>query len=532
MSAQNDGAQVARLVTFLGTGKYSETVYRFGEREAQKTPHVCRALAELLQPSDIAVLATEEAEKAHWERLQDELRSGNFPAPRLAPIPKGGRPEELWQQFETIKAELRGADGPVMLDITHGFRSQPFFAAAVANFVLAVDEKPPRLRVCYAAFEAKDAQTGVAPIWELTEFVTLLDWTRALAMFLRTGHADDAARATERLGRDLKKDWFEGGRQGGAPKLGDFGKALAQFGADLETLRTGDLLIGRDGKKPSTNRLRDAARDAAGDARRHVPPLADILDRVAAMAEPLVGAGADLSGERGRAAVAALAGLYLGLGRYLEAAATVREGWVNLYAPKTALAPGAADFDPQDRKRAEDRANEHDSTFREVTDRRNDFLHAQYRPGAQKASDVVETVRRLVEKLRTADKTARGACFVNLTNHPSAKWDEFQTKAALALAEAIADVAFPAVPPDADEGAVAALAEECVAKVPREASHALVQGEFTLAAELVRRLQSRGIVCVAATSERMVEEAADGSRASMFRFVRFRRYPDPSQASA
>ena len=420
----------------------------------------------------------------------------------------------------------------VMLDITHGFRSQPFFAAGVANFVLALDEKPPRLRICYAAFEAKDKETGVAPIWELTEFVTLLDWTRALAMFLETGRADDAARATERLGRDLKKDWFERGMQGGAPKLGDFGKALAQFGADLETLRTGDLLIGRDGKKPSANRLLDAARDAAGDARRHVPPLADILDRVAAMAEPLAGAGADLSGENGREAVIALAKLYLRLGRYLEAAATVREGWVNLYAPKTALVPGAANFDPEERKRAENRANGRDKTFQEVTDRRNDFLHAQYRPSAQKASDVVDTVDTLVKKLRDAGKTARGRCFVNLTNHPSPGWDEAQTKAALALAEPISDVAFPAVPPEADEGAVAALAEECVAKVPREASHALVQGEFTLAAELVRRLQSRGIVCVAATSERMVQEAADESRASTFRFVRFRKYPDPSQASA
>ena len=71
-----------------------------------------------------------------------------------------------------------------------------------------------------------------------------------------------------------------------------------------------------------------------------------------------------------------------------------------------------------------------------------------------------------------------------------------------------------------------------MAKVPCETSHALVQGEFTLAAELVRRLQNRGIVCVAATSERMVQEAADRSRASMFRFVRFREYPDSSQASA
>jgi hypothetical protein len=120
----------------------------------------------------------------------------------------------------------------------------------------------------------------------------------------------------------------------------------------------------------------------------------------------------------------------------------------------------------------------------------------------------------------------RGSCFVNLSNHPSVKWEEAQTKAALAFAERIEDIAFPAVPPDADEKAIEALAEECVAKIPRETSHALVQGEFTLTVELVRRLQARGITCLAATSKRDVEEGGDGRRVSTFTFVRFRAYPE------
>ncbi len=557
MSVPNDGAQVARLVTFLGLGRfdkeqdqyvYEPTEFEYLERRAAKTPYVCHALAELVRPSEITILATEEAQRAHGDALKEKLRGGNFPAPCFVRIPFGRQPSELRQQFQAIKTELRRGTGPVMLDITHGFRSQPFFAAAVANFVLAVDEEPPRLRVCYAAFEAKDTQTGVAPIWELTEFVTLLDWSRALAMFLRTGRAEAAGSETERLGRDLKKDWFQSGKEGDEPKLKDLGEALKQFGSDLETLRTGDLLFG--GEKSSAARLLEAARRAKEDAELHAQPLADVLNRVVAMVEPLVGAGADLSGENGRKVVPALADLYLRLGRYLEAAATVREGWVNLYAAKAALVPGAASFDKSERERAENRARllrplakenptrkilepkDLDPQFSKISKIRNDLLHAQYNDSASAGGRIVQTVKQLVEEFKRASHDSAGACFVNLTNHPSAKWDALQTKAALALAEPIIDVAFPTVPPDADEGAVAALAEQCVAKVPREASHALVQGEFTLAAELVRRLQNRGIVCVAATSERMVQEAADGSRASMFRFVRFRKYPDPSQASA
>ncbi len=518
--------KIARLVTFLGRGKYHAVEYEFAGRRASSTPYVCHALVELLRPSEIVVLATEDAERDHGQGLRDALRASNQPAPRFEGIPSGGTQGDLWQQFSVIKNELRGSDGSVMLDITHGFRSQPFFAAAVATFVHAVDDNPPDLHVFYGAYDPQHPESG-AEILELSEFITLLDWSQALAMFLKTGRAEDAAEATQRLGGVLAKAWAEGGKQGERPNLDVLGKGLREFGADLETLRTGDLLLGRGITKSSAARLLSAAREAKEHVAKHAPPLADILDRVVGMAEPIAGARHDLSGPESRHAITALAELYLHLGRYLEATATVREGWVNLYAAKTALVPAAISFDYKERTRAEDRAKRNDRTFREVIDRRNDFLHAQYRPSGQRSADVIETARSLVEKFKIASETPRGACFVNLTNHASAEWDEAQTKAALALAERIEDIAFPAVPPDADEKEIEALAERCMAQIPPETSHAVVQGEFTLTVELIRRLQAQGITCLAATSTRDVVENPDGKRVSTFTFVRYRAYAEP-----
>lgn len=523
MSTPSEEARVARLVTFLGTGHYQDTICEFETRQARPTRYVCRALADLLQPSDIAVLATEEAEQTHGAALQEALRTGNCPAPLFVRIPFGRNSSERWKQFELLKDQLRDCSGPIMLDVTHGFRSQPLFAASIVAFVRAVDDAPSQLRVCYAAFEAREA--NVTPIWEITEFVTLLDWAQALRMFLRTGRAQEAAEETERLGRGLAKTWVDSGKRGERPTLDKLGAALRVFGADFETLRTGDLLIGRGGTKSSAKRLMETVQFAKQHAAEHAPPLGDILERVAAMAEPLASLGKDLSGEAGRKAITALADLYLRLGRYLEAAATVREGWVNFHAAKLALVPASSGFDMRERKQAENRAYEQDPTYQEVTDRRDDLLHAQYRPSAQKADDMIGTVKCLVEKLRIASETRRGACFVNLSNHPSAGWDDAQTKAAGALAERIEDVAFPDVPPNADEKAIEALAENCIARIPPETSHALVQGEFTLTVALVRRLQERRITCLAATSARQVEEDAEGRRTSSFTFVRFRAYP-------
>ena len=72
------------------------------------------------------------------------------------------------------------------------------------------------------------------------------------------------------------------------------------------------------------------------------------------------------------------------------------------------------------------------------------------------------------------------------------------------------------------------MAAEIVLGLPLDTREAMVQGEFTLAFTLVRRLQRRGIICLAATTKRVVEMLDDGSTLRKFVFVRFRPYEAPS----
>jgi hypothetical protein len=116
--------------------------------------------------------------------------------------------------------------------------------------------------------------------------------------------------------------------------------------------------------------------------------------------------------------------------------------------------------------------------------------------------------------------------FINLSNHPSACWGEAQRQAAFRFAPQIKDLQFPSVPPEADVHEIDALADEVVTRVATEASgatHAMVQGEFTLAHTLVGKLQRMGIVCLAATTRRVVEQS-DDTKTTRFNFVRFREY--------
>jgi CRISPR-associated protein Csx16 len=524
-----------RLVSFLGTGGYRETRHRFpDESVGTETKYFCRAIAEFVRADEIAVVVTAEAKSAHGEGIVEELRSANLPAPSFHPIPKGESEAELWQQFEVVKDLLRPPTGTaVMLDVTHAFRPQPFFAAAVAAFVRAVDRDPAAVRVFYAAFEAPI--DGMTPVWELTPFIELVDWAQGMTLFLRTGRSAGVAERTIHLGRQLARRWAKT-KEGEPPRLEKLGKTLRDFGGNLETVRTGDLLLpGTTGSAASLSAALQEAKEGAAV----IPPLADVLDRVQReMIEPLLGATDHLAGEAGHRALAGLARLYLETGRWAEAAAVVREGWITRYATPSAAFGGRNQARPSveesARRDAEDRwkIEERDAAQR-IAEVRNDIEHAGFKnqPGA--ADTLQKRLARLVEDFARLPSAAPARAagdtpvFVNLSSHSSSDWSEAQRHAALRLASEIKDLRFPSVSPEAGIAEIAALADRVVARLATElpgATHAMVQGEFTLAYTLVHQLQKRGIVCLAATTTREVLEDSGGVKTSRFEFVRFREY--------
>jgi len=122
--------------------------------------------------------------------------------------------------------------------------------------------------------------------------------------------------------------------------------------------------------------------------------------------------------------------------------------------------------------------------------------------------------------------------FVNISNHPSAKWGTMQMEAAQGFAPKIMDIPFPRVPPTADEDEIEALAGQVVDSLPEGVSHAMISGEYVLTFSLVSRLQAQGIACMAATTERIVAKDEEGKKVSTFQFVHFRRYPTLSTSQS
>lgn len=534
----------ARLIGFLGKANYTTTTYEWDgyQVESRFSPHaIARLLGERGETlREVTVICTKEAWDLHRIELTECLRNDTGLEPHVREIPRGSNPDELWQMFRVLCDEFRGdATAHLVVDITLGFRSQPFFAAAVLAFVRATTEPLPPLRVLYAGDLASGQPTKV---WEITRAIEVVDWAHALQLFLKTGRAGPVAQLAKSRGHDLARQWAKD-RNGPRPALDELGRAIQQFGEDLATLRTGDLLLGREGSRSSAHRLLDAIQRAKPAVEAHLPPLAEILERLERMAEPLD--VDDLQSERGRRGLAALAQIYVEMERHVEAATTIREAWVTLYADPSATRPGTG-FDQKKREQAERTCRQvlGERRYDEFGQLRNDLNHAGMNHDPRSSRRIVDAVKREVEHFKQivhqgtlpSSFTAAAAgppVFLNVSNHPSSSWAPEQVQAALELVGPggrLEDIPFPLMDPARlDRIYLEELAEAILQQMDRLqgiVTHAMVQGEHTLTTLLVARLQARGIRCYAATTDRVVDETAlDGVKMSRFTFRGFREYP-------
>lgn len=117
--------------------------------------------------------------------------------------------------------------------------------------------------------------------------------------------------------------------------------------------------------------------------------------------------------------------------------------------------------------------------------------------------------------------------FVNLSNHPSKTWSETQKKAAQQYGQII-DMPFPTISATGDELYILDLVRDFKVQILsrfnplNDVIH--VMGELCFTFALVQELKKNGFVCLASTSERVVEEKEPGIKEVKFEFMRFRTY--------
>ncbi len=222
-----------KFISLLGTNPYMPCNYYLGEQMVKDCCYIQKALVEILLDQNIviekvSIFTTEEAHNKNWKKnaysherlgLKDELEilanKNNFIVENLI-ILQGHKEEELWEIFEIILNELDEED-EIILDITHSFRYLPMLTFIIINYARIV-KKCSLKAVYYGAFEVLgDAQKAAklpieernAPIFDLTPFIDLFDWTFAIDRYLATGDASMVEKLTfletKKITKELNK---------------------------------------------------------------------------------------------------------------------------------------------------------------------------------------------------------------------------------------------------------------------------------------------------------------------------------------
>lgn len=561
------------FISVLGTGNYGECTYKKGIFECrtkfiqQATLEYHKQLGVEWNESDaIYILLTAGARQQNWIECKDykgnvtdekglskvlaamELRASIHGVD----IKEGKDEAELWDIFDTM-LNLIEEDDELYFDLTHGFRYLPMLVLVFGNYVKQLKRATVRA-ITYGNFEMSKRDTKPAPIIDLLPLSTLQDWAFAAANFKNNGDVKDLLRLSRpELLRRLSESE---GKDSVARNLNGFMKQLEKFIDEVRLCRGVDIYNAESFRKMMN----------------FAPNLTDFIKPLKPIIKNIIDTLDDFSTEKGASNCLAAAKWCLSKGLYQQAVTELQEGIVTYFcsrydiyvddhskrgivnlAFKKKLTPDS--YIPSEDKETERKVDEimKDenitqnllNSFADLTDIRNDYNHAGMRNDKsypyrkpRDANKLKAGIKKYIETMipifldilptnHFGNLIKSHRLFINLSNHPSDKWGEEQMCVAKQYGE-IEDLPFPQVSPDASEKDVCNIADEYVYVILGKATDndvtVHVMGEMGLTFALVKRLQSHGIKCVYSTTERILENIADGSCKKAFNFKQFRDY--------
>lgn len=174
-------------LSFVGTGELKPARYTCGEQVCDSFV-VQAALAEFFRPEKIILFVTEKACRENLDTVRSALHE--YPCTvTVIDIPAGKTEQEIWEIFSIISHTTQ-PDDEILLDITHAFRFLPFLAFITALYLREISEGTLS-GIVYGAYEAGEDitdETGLkrrtAPVFNLTSYITLMDWILAVRSFV------------------------------------------------------------------------------------------------------------------------------------------------------------------------------------------------------------------------------------------------------------------------------------------------------------------------------------------------------------
>lgn len=284
-----------KLISFLGVGNYVEVNYYSGDTKnlVKNCKFIQEALIKIFckdwdKKDSIKILLTKEAETKNWKSsgnhkgLEDIIKDLKLKC-RVEPvfIPEGKNQEELWKIFDIILKNIDDKDR-IIFDITHSFRSIPLLVIIILNYAKflknievegiyygAVETLGPLSHIKELPSEQKNA-----PIFDLTPFVSLFDWTIGIERFKDTGDASFIFSLTKKTLSPYFQQMGKKKINEDIVKINKFAKSLKTFTDNISTSRA--LYISKSTEKIFKN-LKEAKQL---DLFKFIPPVEPLLTKV------------------------------------------------------------------------------------------------------------------------------------------------------------------------------------------------------------------------------------------------------------
>lgn len=391
------------ILSFLGTGNYQPCRYQY-HGSVYETAYFAHALHHFYPDHHAKIVMTAAAKDKH----QQQLHTLQHPPEAtfvfdIIDIPDGKDEAELWDMFALL-ADALPANSRVIVDVTHGFRSQPMLALAAGVYLRTVKNVTIE-RIVYGAYEARDTHTNTAPVFDLTSFLDLIDWSVSAEQFIKYGNA----RPMSELLSDLHEESSAQLERDTTENLKDVGVKLARLSDDLAVNRP-RAIVQRTQNLPETIAESSSALEHLSPTK----PFGLLLEQVNTRITPLAAAAGDLFSAEGFAAQAEMLNIYLDTEQYAQAITLAREAIVS----KVCQCYGHNPNRDSDRRKAEDILNDlaydydHFYTipaenyslaklWSDVRSLRNDINHAGMRKDAKSSTDAIPEIKAVCRRTRT-----------------------------------------------------------------------------------------------------------------------------------
>lgn len=564
------------FISVLGAGYYGECKYIKEDFLSEHTRFIQEATLQFVvnetwdENSKAFFLTTQLARKLNWDTPENErfnsaaktketYESLQFRLEKLKlgfecraiDIPDGKNEQELWQIFDVLY-NLINEDDELFLELTHSFRYLPMMLLVFGNYVKFL-KKAKVVHISYGNYEARNTETNIAPIIDLLPISALQDWTFAAANYLENGNVKKLVTlSNDKLTPILSETQ---GKDVDAYNLRAFVKNLETVVEERRTCRGISIV-----KSESFRNLKQYSERFENS---FIEPLNPVINKIK---ESFSDFDERENVQNGFAA----ARWCFDFGMYQQAATILQENIVTWFCLRHEIRTDNEEereiinkafiiknenleekywiIDPEikwklikvlDDELFQDKVML--STFSNLTEVRNDFNHAGMRSKRTplQPQSIIKNIGKCLNKteeiflnknIEVAKPEKSSKIFINLSNHPSNTWSEFQVQTAHDQYGEILDLPFPEIDPEWDQMQIGELAAQYLEKVKTLASEhnanaaVHLMGEYSFCFQLVNLLKADGIEAVVSTSERLTEMNPDGSKTIQFNFVRFRKY--------